>query len=216
MEIINREFQEYAEAYSSKEPEELSRLNRETHVHHLFPRMLSGHLQGRLLSMISHIINPTRILEVGTYTGYSAICLAEGLAPGGVLHTIEINNENEDIIRKYLVKTNNTDRIILHFGDAIKIIPTINETFDLVFLDADKERYIDYFKLVIKKVKPGGIILADNVFWDGKVLDDNVKDKESEGIRKFNQFIREDNRVEQVLLTVRDGIMIIRKKELAA
>lgn len=213
MEIINREFQEYAEAFSSKEPEELSKLNRETYVNHLFPRMLSGHLQGRLLSMISHIINPTRILEVGTYTGYSAICLAEGLAPGGVLHTIEINNENEDIIRKYLVKTNNTDRIILHFGDAFKIIPNINETFDLVFLDADKERYIDYFELVIKKVKPGGIILVDNVLWDGKVLDNNVKDKESVGIRRFNEFIREDNRVEQVLLTVRDGIMIVRKKE---
>lgn len=216
MEIINREFQEYAEAFSSKEPEELSKLNRETYVNHLFPRMLSGHLQGRLLSMISHIINPTRILEVGTYTGYSAICLAEGLAPGGVLHTIEINNENEDIIRKYLVKTNNTDKIILHFGDAFKIIPNINETFDLVFLDADKERYIDYFKLVIKKVRPGGILLADNVLWDGKVLDDTVKDKESVGIRKFNEFIRDDNRVEQVLLTVRDGIMIVRKKELGA
>jgi predicted O-methyltransferase YrrM len=216
MEIINREFQEYAEAFSSKEPEELSKLNRETYVNHLFPRMLSGHLQGRLLSMISHIVNPTRILEVGTYTGYSAICLAEGLAPGGVLHTIEINNENEDIIKKYLVKTNNTDRIILHFGDAFKIIPNMDETFDLVFLDADKERYIDYFKLVINKVRPGGILIVDNVLWDGKVLDDTAKDKESVGIKRFNEFIRDDNLVEKVLLTVRDGIMIVRKKELSA
>ena len=212
MEIIDKEFQQYAENYSSKEPEELSKLNRETNVKYLFPRMLSGHLQGRLLSMISHLISPSRILEVGTYTGYSAICLSEGLAPGGMIHTIEINDENENVIRKYLVRTNNTDKVVLHIGDALKIIPEIDEVFDLVFLDADKERYIDYFELVIEKIRPGGVILADNVLWDGKVLDDTVKDKESMGIRKFNEYIKNDHRIEHVLLTIRDGIMIIRKK----
>jgi len=212
MEIINREVQKYAESFSSKEPEVLSKLNRETYVNHLFPRMLSGHLQGRFLSMLSQIINPSRVLEIGTYTGYSAICLAEGLAPGGVLHTVEINNENEDVIRKYLKQTKNTDKVILHFGDAFEIIPEMNEIFDLVFLDANKEKYIEYFDLVIEKIRSGGIILVDNVLWDGKVLDDSAKDKESIGIRKFNNYINDDHRIEHVLLTMRDGIMIIRKK----
>jgi predicted O-methyltransferase YrrM len=212
MEIIDKEIQKYAEYYSSNEPEELSKLNRETYVNHLFPRMLSGHLQGRFLSMISHIINPKRVLEVGTYTGYSAICLAEGLAEGGFLHTIEINCENEEVIRKYLKKTNNSDKVILHFGDAFKIIPEIEEMFDLVFIDADKERYVDYFELLIEKVKPGGLILADNTLWDGKVLDNMANDKESVGIRRFNNYIKNDPRIEHVLLTIRDGIMFIRKK----
>jgi predicted O-methyltransferase YrrM len=212
MELINSEIQKYAESFSSKEPEALFELNRETYVNHLFPRMLSGHLQGRFLSMLSHMINPIRILEIGTYTGYSAICLAEGLAPDGLLHTIEINNENENVIRKYLKKTDYSDKIILHFGDALEIIPEIDETFDLIFLDADKERYIDYFNLVIEKVRPEGIILVDNALWDGKVLDNSAKDKESVGIRRFNEFIKDDNRIEHVLLTIRDGIMIIRKK----
>jgi len=212
MDLVNKRVQKYAEAFSSEEPKILVELNRETNVRHLFPRMLSGHHQGRFLSMVSKMVNPSIILEIGTYTGYSAICLAEGLAEGGILYTIELNNENEDIIRRYLKKSGYSDRVRLHFGDALEIIPGIDETFDLVFLDADKERYIDYFELVFDRVRPGGIILADNVLWDGKVLDDNANDKESVGIRKFNDYIRRKDRIEHVLLTIRDGIMIIRKK----
>jgi len=212
MKIINEKIQNYAELFSSEEPGILAELNRETYVNHLFPRMLSGHHQGRFLSMISKMLNPKRILEIGTYTGYSALCLAEGLAEDGILHTIELNNENEDIIRKYIKKTGNTNRIILHFGEALNIIPEIDETFDIVFLDADKESYIEYFNLVIDKIRPGGIILADNVLWDGKVLDQKSKDKESVGIRMFNDHIKNDTRIDHVLLTIRDGIMIIRKK----
>ena len=212
MKIINEKIQNYAELFSSEEPKILAALNRETYVNHLFPRMLSGHHQGRFLSMISKMLNPKRILEIGTYTGYSALCLAEGLAEDGILHTIELNNENEDIIRKYIKKTGNTNRIILHFGEALNIIPEIDETFDIVFLDADKESYIEYFNLVIGKIRPGGIILADNVLWDGKVLDQKSKDKESVGIRMFNDHIKNDTRIDHILLTIRDGIMIIRKK----
>jgi predicted O-methyltransferase YrrM len=212
MQIVNKKIQEYAESYSSAEPDVLAELNRETYVKHMFPRMLSGHHQGRFLSLISSMKQPKYILEIGTYTGYSAICLAEGLVEGGVLHTIEINNENEDIIRKYIERTGNTNRIILHFGDAKDIIPQINLKFDLVFLDADKENYIDYFKLSLDKVRSGGIIIADNVLWDGKVIDEGAKDKESVHIRKFNNYIRKNKHVDHVLLTIRDGIMIIRKK----
>jgi predicted O-methyltransferase YrrM len=212
MEIINKKIQNYAELFSTEEPEVLAELNRETYVNHLFPRMLSGHHQGRFLSMISKMMKPERILEIGTYTGYSALCLAEGLTEDGILHTIELNNENEDIIRKYINKTGNTDKIKLHFGEALSIIPGINETFDIVFLDADKESYVKYFNLVIDKLRHGGVILADNVLWDGKVLDRKLKDKESVGIREFNEYIKNDTRLDHVLLTIRDGIMIIRKK----
>ena len=209
MDIINKHIQKYAESYSSREPSVLAELNRETYVRHLFPRMLSGHHQGRFLSILSHMLKPSCVLEVGPYTGYSAICLAEGLTEGGVLHTIEINNENEGIIRKYLAKSGMEDKIRLHFGDALEIIPGIHETFDL---DAEKERYIDYFDLVFGKVRSGGIVLADNVLWDGKVLNDKDSDKESAGIRRFNNYLRSKDHIEHVLLTIRDGIMIIRKK----
>jgi predicted O-methyltransferase YrrM len=212
MKIINEKIQHYAELFSSEEPEILVELNRETYVKHLFPRMLSGHHQGRFLSMMSKMLNPKRILEIGTFTGYSALCLAEGLAEDGLLHTIEINNENEAIIRKYIEKTGNTNKIILHFGTALNIIPGIDEIFDMAFLDADKESYIEYFNLVIDKIRPGGIILADNALWDGKVLDQRSTDKESVGIRTFNDYIKNDTRIDHVLLTIRDGIMIIRKK----
>jgi len=212
MKIINEKIQHYAELFSSEEPEILVELNRETYVKHLFPRMLSGHHQGRFLSMMSKMLNPKRILEIGTFTGYSALCLAEGLAEDGLLHTIEINNENEDIIRKYIEKTGNTNKIMLHFGTALNIIPGIDEIFDMAFLDADKESYIEYFNLVIDKIRPGGIILAENALWDGKVLDQRSTDKESVGIRTFNYYIKNDTRIDHVLLTIRDGIMIIRKK----
>lgn len=212
MRIINKNIDEYASSFTSPEPLILQELSRETHVKHLFPRMLSGHHQGRFLSIISKIFCPSRVLEVGTYTGYSAICLAEGLAENGVVHTIESNHENEEIIRRYILKTGNQDRIIPHFGDALEIIPTLDFSFDLVFLDADKEHYIEYFEMFFDKVVSGGIILADNVLWNGKVLDDSKNDKESLGIRKFNDFVKDHRRIEHVLITIRDGIMIIRKK----
>lgn len=212
MEIVNKRIQEYAEAFTSAEPSLLTELNRETYVNHLFPRMLSGHHQGRFLSMISHMLKPRRILEIGTYTGYSAICLAEGLSEDGELHSIEINNENEDIIKKYVKMTPNGNRIIIHFGDALEVLQQLDGPFDLVFLDADKESYVDYFNIIIGNVRSGGMILADNVLWDGKVLDQGATDKESVGIRKFNEFIRNHDDVEHVLLTIRDGIMLIRKK----
>lgn len=212
MDFIPRDIQEYAEQYSSNEPESLAALNRETYVNHLYPRMLSGHLQGRLLSMISKMVKPEKILEVGTFTGYSALCLSEGLLENGVLHTIELNEENENTIKKYFDKSEYKNKIKLHFGNALDIIPTIEGDFDLVFLDADKENYANYFELIISKVRSGGVILADNVLWNGKVTKPELQDKETMGIRAFNEMVKNDNRVDNVLLTARDGIMIILKK----
>jgi predicted O-methyltransferase YrrM len=202
----------YITDHTSAEQEVLRELNRETHVKVLFPRMMSGHLQGKFLQMVSWMIRPGRVLEIGTYTGYSAICLAGGLKDQGVVHTIEINPELEDIILKYVVKAGLSDKIQLHIGDAIDIIPDLDETFDLVFIDADKENYLNYYHLVFDKVREGGFILADNALWDGKVVEEKKRyDKETEGIIKFNDFVQNDDRVENVLLPVRDGIMIIRK-----
>jgi len=212
MNIIPEDIQHYAENCSTREPEILFALNRETHTDFLYPRMLSGHLQGRFLSMISTMIRPRRILEIGTYTGYSAICLAEGLQEEGVLHTIELNDENELKIREYLKKAGMEEKIQLHFGNALEIIPGLDETFELIFLDADKENYLNYYNLVFKKLKLGGIILADNTLWSGKTLDLAQTDKETEGIREFNEAVTQDSRVDNVLLTIRDGIMMIRKK----
>ncbi len=202
----------YITDHTSAEQEVLRELNRETHVKVLFPRMMSGHLQGKFLQMVSWMIRPGRVLEIGTYTGYSAICLAGGLKEQGVVHTIEINPELEDIILKYVVKAGLSDKIQLHIGDAIDIIPDLDETFDLVFIDADKENYLNYYHLVFDKVREGGFILADNALWDGKVVEEKKRyDKETEGIIKFNDFVQNDDRVENVLLPVRDGIMIVRK-----
>jgi len=202
----------YITDHTSAEQEVLRELNRETHVKVLFPRMMSGHLQGKFLQMVSWMIRPGRVLEIGTYTGYSAICLAGGLKDQGVVHTIEINPELEDIILKYVVKAGLSDKIQLHIGDAIDIIPDLDETFDLVFIDADKENYLNYYHLVFDKVREGGFILADNALWDGKVVEEKKRyDKETEGIIKFNDFVQNDDRVENVLLPVRDGIMIVRK-----
>ncbi|HNW98566.1 MAG TPA: O-methyltransferase [Bacteroidales bacterium] len=206
------EILQYAEEHTSEEPALLKELNRETHVKMIYPRMLSGHLQGRLLSIISKMLQPENILEIGTYTGYSAICLAEGLQKNGVLHCIEINPEFEEIIRKYIDKSGFSEKIKLHIGDALELLPKMNETFDLVFIDADKEQYLDYYKLVFDKVKPGGIIVADNVLWDGKVMEEKSSDKETRGIKEFNDFIQNDERVENILLPLRDGLMMIRKK----
>ncbi len=212
MNIISEDIQKYAENCSSGEPEVLSELNRETYSDFLFPRMLSGHLQGRFLSMLSSLVKPHRILEIGTFTGYSAICLAEGLDEGGMLHTIELNDENEFKITEFFKKSGVENKIKLHFGDAQKIIPDIHEIFDLIFLDADKENYLNYYHLIFDKLRPGGIILADNTLWSGKVLDPSQMDKETIGIREFNEAVTQDSRVENVLLTIRDGIMMIRKK----
>ena len=211
MEILNEDLQRYAEQHTSPESDLLKEINRDTHAHVLMPRMLSGHLQGRVLSMISHLLKPQRILEIGTYTGYSALCLAEGLSPGGKLITIDINEELEKKVREHFAQWQ--DKIEYRIGNALDIIPTLNEIFDLVFIDADKSNYINYFDLVIDKVRPGGFILADNVLWSGKVLNKNP-DNDTKSIIAFNQKIQHDSRVENVLLPIRDGIMMIRKLSL--
>ena len=210
MEFIDEKIQQYAETFTTQENEILKQLNRDTHAKILMPRMLSGHLQGQFLSMISCMIHPEKILEIGTYTGYSAICLAKGLKPNGILHTIDINEELETFVSEYFEKANLKNKIQYHIGNAIEIIPQLNETFDLVFIDADKENYCNYFDLVIDKVKSGGYILADNVLWSGKVLEDK-KDKDTLSIHHYNQKIMLDTRVENILLPIRDGIMIARK-----
>ncbi len=209
---MEKNLENYITDHTSAESELLQKLNRETHVKILFPRMLSGHLQGKILEMVSWMIRPERVLEIGTYTGYSAICLASGLKEQGLVHTIEINPELEDFIVKYIEKAELSDKVRLHIGNALDIIPDLDETFDLVFIDADKENYMNYYNLVFDKVRKGGFILADNALWDGKVVDNKKRaDKETGGIIKFNDFVQNDSRVENVLLPVRDGIMIVRK-----
>jgi caffeoyl-CoA O-methyltransferase len=204
-------FEKYAEAFTTPEPPVLSRLNRETNLSRVYPRMLSGHLQGTLLGMISHMISPERILEIGTFTGYSAICLASGLTGTGILHTIEVNPEEERDILKFIAEAGMEDKIRLHIGEGLHVIPTLKETWDLVFIDADKPNYLNYYQMVFDSVRPGGFILADNAFWGGKVMDPGTADKETEGIIRFNDFVMNDERVENVLLPVRDGLMLIRK-----
>jgi caffeoyl-CoA O-methyltransferase len=211
MEILNEDLQRYAEQHTSPESDLLKKINRDTHAHVLMPRMLSGHLQGRVLSMISYMIQPQRILEIGTYTGYSALCLAEGLSPGGKLITIDINEELEKKVSDHFALWQ--DKIEYKIGNALDIVPTLNEIFDLVFIDADKSNYSKYFDLVIDKIRPGGFILADNVLWSGKVLNKNP-DNDTKSIIAFNEKIQRDSRVENVLLPIRDGIMMIRKLSL--
>jgi predicted O-methyltransferase YrrM len=206
------EIYDYAEAFTTAESPVLKKLNRDTHVNILYPRMLSGKLQGTLLKMISNMVSPELILEIGTFTGYSAICLAEGLTANGILHTIEINPELEDMELKYFEEAGVKEKIKLHIGNAIEIIPTLNEKFDIVFIDADKENYLNYYNLIFDKVRKGGFILADNVLWDGKVLDQAAPaDTETKSLQEFNQFVQNDIRVENLLLPFRDGISIIRK-----
>lgn len=205
----------YAEGHTSPESDILRRLNRETHVQVLAPRMLSGHLQGRLLSMISHMVRPRRILELGTFTGYSALCLAEGLAPDGELHTVEQNPELEDRIRRYVAEAGLADRIHLHIGQALELLPSFRETWDLVFIDADKINNDAYYELVLPHVRSGGFLLIDNVLWSGKALPSYAlkpADKDAHAVRAFNDKVQQDERVENVLLPVRDGILIVRKR----
>lgn len=213
MNFIDAKLEEYADAHTTEETEVLKKLNRETWAKMLMPRMLSGHSQGRLLSMLSNMIKPKCVLEIGTFTGYSAICLAEGLAENGVLHTIEVNDEMENIISNYIKEADFENKIKTYFGNALEIIPSINFTFDLVFIDADKENYSAYYDLVFDKLNAGGYIIADNVLWSGKVLNNyETLDRETKAIVDFNTKIRIDERVENVLLPVRDGLMIVRKK----
>ena len=213
MEIINEGLQNYAEQHTSLPNTVLTTIDRDTHAKVLMPRMLSGHLQGRLLAMISHMVKPKYILEIGTYTGYSALSLAEGLAPGGRLVTIDINEELEDMVRSSIHAAGFDDRIEYLMGNALDIIPTLDLKFDLVFIDADKKNYSRYFDLVFDKVTVNGFIMADNVLWSGKVLNENP-DKDTRAILEFNKKIHEDCRVENVLLPVRDGIMLVRKVSL--
>ena len=202
---------EYSEINSQEEPSLLKELNRETHLKVLNPRMLSGAFQGRLISLISKLINPKKVLEIGTYTGYSALCIYEGLDEKGVIHTIDKNEELVDIQKKYFTKTGDVEKFIQHTGTALDIIPKINETFDFIFLDADKENYINYFNCIIDKLNKNGVILADNVLWSGKVIDKKKQDETTKILRKFNDIVNNDCRVETILLPIRDGISIIRK-----
>ena len=210
--IVNNKIEDYIRKNSSKEPKILKDLNKETYLKVLNPRMLSGHLQGRFLSIITKLIKPKKILEIGTYTGYSAICMAEGLIENGIIHTIDINEELVSIQNKYFAKSKCNNSIIQHVGDARSIIKSINEKFDLVFLDADKENYIEYYELVIEKVRKGGLIIADNVLWTGKVVEPEKDDDElTQYLIDFNKMINEDDRVENIILPLRDGLNVILK-----
>lgn len=209
---MTEELEDYILSHIDKEGESLHKLDRETHLFHLRPRMCSGHLQGRLLKMIVRMIRPKNILELGTFTGYSALSMAEGMDGDGELHTVEIDDELEDFIREHLEKSPYADRIHLHIGDALEIVPQLGLTFDLVFIDADKRRYDDYYNMIFDHVAHGGFILADNTLWDGKVVDYGKKlDAQTAGILRFNDLVAADPRVEKVILPLRDGLTIIRK-----
>ena len=211
MHFISQELEDYIEKHSEKEPALLADLNKETYQKILLPRMLSGHFQGRVLSMLSKLIRPVHILEIGTYTGYSALCLCEGMQKNGQLHTIDIKEELVDFQRKHFDKSPWGKQIIQHLGEAVDIIPTIDLKFDLVFIDADKENYLNYFELIVPKMNKGGIILSDNVLWSGKVLEPlNPKDLSTKILLEYNHLVATDPRVETVLLPIRDGLTISR------
>jgi predicted O-methyltransferase YrrM len=211
MHFISQELEDYIEQHSEKEPELLAALDKETYQKILLPRMLSGHFQGRILSMLAKLIRPVNILEIGTYTGYSALCLCEGMQENGQLHTIDIKEELVDFQRKYFDKSPWGNQIIQHLGEAVDIIPTLEMKFDLVFIDADKENYINYFELIIPKMNRGGIILSDNVLWSGKVLEPLKKnDLSTKILLEYNQLLKNDPRVETVLLPIRDGLTVSR------
>jgi len=210
MDFLPKEIADYALSYTQSESVLLKKLNRETWAKVMTPRMLSGHLQGRILSMFSKMISPENILEIGTYTGYSALCMAEGITKNGKLHTIESNEEVFEFARRYFEQSEYNENIIQHTGNALEIIPKLDTEFQLVFIDADKENYSNYFDLVFKKLSVGGYIIADNVLWSGKVLQEN-KDKETMALVSYNKNIHRDKRVENILMPIRDGLMICRK-----
>lgn len=212
MEFIAPELDDYVCNHTEDEPSLLYELNRTTHLSVLRPRMLSGHYQGRVLSMLSHMIRPKNVLEIGTYTGYSALCFAEGVQQGGKVITIDINEELEDLVQEYISKSDYSDIVDFKVGDAMDIIPTLDIEFDLVFIDADKQNYNAYYDLVFDKVRKGGYIIADNVLWSGKVVEEyETTDRDTQLLKDFNQKIQNDNRVQNVLFPIRDGLMIARK-----
>ena len=211
MHFISQELEDYTASHSENEPELLAALNRETHQKILQPRMLSGHFQGRVLSMLSKLANPKHILEIGTYTGYATLCLAEGLQENGTIDTMDINEELYDFQRKYFDLSPWKDNITQHLGNALEMIPSLNKKFDLVFIDADKENYINYFNMIVPMMNKGGIILSDNVLWSGKVLEPvKPNDKSTKILLEYNQLLKEDPRVETVLLPIRDGLTVSR------
>ena len=214
IDITNPLIEEYISTYSTEEPDLLKKVNRETYAQVLMPRMISGHYQGRVLSMLASMIRPRRILEIGTFTGYSALCLAEGLPAGAELITIDINEELEDRVRAYFMQSEKSTAITYLIGDAMKVTESLNGEFDLVFIDADKHNYLNYYHLVFDKVPAGGFIMVDNTLWNGKVAVPEVvaRDKDTRNLHAFNTFIAQDTRVEKIILPVRDGITIIRKK----
>jgi predicted O-methyltransferase YrrM len=210
-EFINKDILNYVELNSQQEPTLLKELNKETNLKILNPRMLCSSYQGRVLSIISKIIKPKNVLEIGTYTGYSALCIAEGLEKNGIIHTIDINEELKEIQNKYFKKSGFGNQIQQHIGNAIEIIPKINECFDFVYLDADKENYNEYFDLIIDKIVSGGVLICDNVLWSGKVLNTNHKDLITEKLIEFNQLVKKDKRLDSIILPIRDGLSICRK-----
>lgn len=211
MHFISEALEDYVALHSENEPELLARLNKETHQKILQPRMLSGHFQGRFLSMISKLTQPKAILEIGTYTGYAALCLAEGLAENGTLDTIDNNEELYDFQRKYFDESPWGTQIQQHLGNALEIIPSLNKKFDLVFIDADKENYINYFEMIVPMMSKGGLILSDNVLWSGKVLEEvKANDKSTKVLLEYNEILKNDPRVETVLLPIRDGLTMSR------
>jgi predicted O-methyltransferase YrrM len=213
MDFLPEKIDEYAVAHSQPEPELLKELHRETWQKVLAPRMLSGHLQGRVLSMLSKLINAKYILEIGTYTGYSALCLAEGMRADGELHTIDINEELHDLQRKYFDKSGYGSNIIQHTGKALEIIPQLNKTFDLVFIDADKRNYPSYLELILPRLHSGSVIISDNVLWSGKVVEPLKEDDlDTKALLQYNEMLNEDARLESVLLPIRDGLTITRVK----
>lgn len=212
---MTEQLEEYILRHIDAEPENLYRLDRDTHIRLLYSHMCSGHLQGRVLKMLVRMIKPERVLELGTYSGYSALCLAEGLtSPTAVVHTIEIEDELEDFIREHLAQSPFGERVKLHIGDAAQLLANMGDdaTFDLAYIDANKRCYVDYYELVMSHVKPGGYIIADNTLWNGKVVDPQAHDAQTEGIREFNRRVADDNRVEKVILPLRDGLTLIYKK----
>ncbi len=201
----------YLEAHCDEENSLLKRINRETYLMETMPHMMSGHYQGRVLSMISKMINPKRILEIGTFTGYSTLCLAEGLQPDGILYTIDVNEEQEERVSTYFKESSYAAQIKYHIGDALEVIPTIQADFDLVFIDADKKRNLTYYNMVIDRVSTGGVILLDNVLWKGKVFD-NKPDSQTKLVLELNDTLTADSRVEKLILPIRDGLFVLRKK----
>jgi len=211
MEFLPEDLQKYVEDHSEPESDLLQQINRETHLHVLKPRMLSGHLQGRVLSMLSHMIRPKNILEIGTYTGYATLCMAEGMTEGGKVITIDNNAELAVRTQSYFDQSNYSSQIEMKVGNAVDIIPQLDQNWDLVFIDADKENYSTYFDLVIDHVNTGGFLIADNVLWSGKVFDASKNDHATQSIRDFNDKVHADSRVQDVLFPIRDGLMIMRK-----